>query len=73
MSEQFKSALIRALIISVVTGIGTALTTWATTDETKTILIAGGTAFVTTSSHASEVRALTTPSETGAARSTKAM
>jgi hypothetical protein len=47
MGEQYKSALIRALIIAVLSGVATALTTWATTDELKPIIIAGGTAFLT--------------------------
>ena len=46
MSDQFKSALIRALILSTVTAVGTALTTWSQTNDGKTIAVAAGTAFV---------------------------
>jgi len=48
VSEQYEAAIARALVIAVPTGILTALTTWATTDDLKTILIAGGTAATTT-------------------------
>ena len=47
MSEQYKAALIRALITGVITSALTALSTWATTNEPKTIIIAAGTAFLT--------------------------
>lgn len=46
MSDQFKSALIRAVILAICAGASTALTTWANTDSAKTIAIAGGTAFI---------------------------
>jgi len=48
MSDQFKVAFVRALIIAFVTSLSTGLTTWATTDELKTILIAAGAAFSAT-------------------------
>jgi hypothetical protein len=46
MSAQFNAALIRALIIGLVSAATTALTTWSTTDDGKTIAIAAGTAFL---------------------------
>ena len=46
MSDQFNSALIRAVILAVCAGATTALTTWANTDDGKTIAVAGGTAFI---------------------------
>jgi hypothetical protein len=46
MSEQLKAALIRALIVGLVSAASTALATWATTSEAKTILISTGTAFL---------------------------
>ena len=46
MSAQYKSALIRGLILGALTGASTALATWATSGDLKTILIAAGTAFL---------------------------
>jgi len=46
MTAQLNAALVRALIIGLVTAAGIALTTWSTTDDGKTIAIAAGTAFL---------------------------
>jgi hypothetical protein len=46
MSAQYKSALLRGVILGLLTGASTALTTFATTSDFKTILVAGGTAFL---------------------------
>ena len=46
MSEQYKAAAVRALLIASVSAASTALTTWATTNDPKMLFIAGGTAFL---------------------------
>ena len=46
VSAQYKSALIRGVILGLFTGVSTGLSTWATTGDLKTILVAGGTAFL---------------------------
>jgi hypothetical protein len=46
MSPQYRVALIRGVILGLLTGASTALSTWATSGNLKTILIAGGTAFL---------------------------
>jgi hypothetical protein len=43
-SAVLQSAIVRGLYTALGTGILTALMTWATTDEAKTIIISGGTA-----------------------------
>ena len=48
LSEQVKAAMVRGLIIAVPTGILTFLTTWSSTDEMKTLIIATGTSFIGT-------------------------
>ena len=48
MSSPFGAALIRGFVIAVLTGAATTLTTWSQTSDTKTLIIAGGTAFITT-------------------------
>lgn len=47
MTDQFKTALARALASSAITAAMTFLTTWQTTDDPKTLTIAAGTAFLT--------------------------
>jgi hypothetical protein len=47
-SSPFTAALLRGLIIGVLTGVLTTLTTWSQTSDTKTLIIAGGTAAITT-------------------------
>ena len=46
MSAQYKSALIRGVILGLLTGAATGLSTWATTGDLKAIMIAAGTAFL---------------------------
>ena len=46
MSAQYRVALMRGVILGLLTGASTALSTWATSGSLKTILIAGGTAFL---------------------------
>lgn len=46
MSPQLRSALVRSLVIAVPSALLAALTTWQTTNDTKTIFIAGATAFL---------------------------
>ncbi len=46
MSEQFKSALIRALIVGGLGALATLLATWATTDDASVILAAVAAAFL---------------------------
>jgi len=46
MTPQLRAALIRSLYIAVPTGLLAALTTWQTTNDTKAIIIATGTAFL---------------------------
>jgi hypothetical protein len=46
MSEQYKAALGRALLIALISAASTGLTTWATTNDGKVVLIAVGTAFL---------------------------
>jgi hypothetical protein len=48
LSEQVKAAMTRGLIIAVPTAILTFLTTWSTTSEMKTLVIATGTSFIGT-------------------------
>ena len=48
MSEQLKAAIVRGLIIAIPTGLLTTLTTWSQTDDGKTLIIAGGTSFLST-------------------------
>jgi putative flippase GtrA len=46
MSEQFKSALVRALIVGGLGALVTLLATWATTDDATVIVVAVAAAFV---------------------------
>ncbi|HEV3165648.1 MAG TPA: hypothetical protein VGZ22_16595 [Isosphaeraceae bacterium] len=46
MSAQYKSALFRGAILGLLTGVSTALATWATTSDLRTIIISAGTAFL---------------------------
>jgi hypothetical protein len=46
-SAQYNAAFVRALILAICTGLLTALTTWQTSDDGKTIIIAAGTAAIT--------------------------
>jgi hypothetical protein len=46
VSDQYKGAFLRALIIGVLSGATTLLATWSTTGDTKTLVIAAGTAFL---------------------------
>ncbi len=48
LSEQMKAAIGRGLIIAVPTAILTFLTTWSTTGDAKTLVIATGTSFLGT-------------------------
>jgi hypothetical protein len=43
-----KAAIVRGLVIAIPTAILTLLTTWSTTSETKTLVIAAGTSFIGT-------------------------
>jgi hypothetical protein len=47
-SEQMKVATIRGLIIAILTGLLTTLTTWSQSSDAKTLVIAGATAFIST-------------------------
>jgi len=46
MSAQYRSALLRGVILGLLTGVSTGLTTFATSSDLKTILVAAGTAFL---------------------------
>jgi hypothetical protein len=48
LSEQVKAAAVRGLIIAVPTALLTFLTTWSTTGDAKTLVIATGTSFIGT-------------------------
>jgi hypothetical protein len=48
MSSPLAAAMLRGLIIGVLTGASTVLTTWSQTSDAKTLIIAGGTAFIAT-------------------------
>lgn len=48
MSSPLAAATLRGLIIGVLTGASTTLTTWSQTSDSKTLIIAGGTAFIAT-------------------------
>lgn len=46
MSEQYKAALLRGLVVAIPTSLLTFLSTWTTTDHPKTLVIAAATAFL---------------------------
>jgi hypothetical protein len=48
MSSPLTAAIFRGLLIAILTGASTTLTTWSQTSDSKTLIIAGGTAFITT-------------------------
>jgi len=47
-TAQFKVAVVRGLFVGAITGALTTLSTWSQTSDTKTLIIAGGTSFLST-------------------------